>query len=228
MMERYQQLLKQLLDKESLKSTWFYQDEALAAIEQAVYEAMLFDELFDEQDVWSRVKAKGFSDVLLERVCAQLEYMALADGEQRLIFHDVLLEMYQSFTQLMQSSAYEARALLSDCLRAVAQEGDENGKIKRYVNEYVYLPKMLVLMLASHAPESYSEGQRRKLEAIKPKFAKYYFNSCLDMLKDLPEEIVLKPTEEPLPKSGVDRILSIEAQAEAEDMSKRKIYGRIK
>ena len=72
MMERYQQLLKQLLDEEPLKSTWFYQDEALAAIEQAVYEAMLFDELFDEQDVWHRVKAKGFADVLLERFCAQL------------------------------------------------------------------------------------------------------------------------------------------------------------
>ena len=226
MMERYQQLLKQLLDEEPLKSTWFYQDEALAAIEQAVYEAMLFDELFDEQDVWHRVKAKGFADVLLERVCAQLEYMALADGEQRLIFHDVLLEMYQSFTQLMLSPAPEARVKLSDCLRAVALEVDENGKIKRYVNEYVYLPKMLVLMLASHAPESYADEQRCKLEAIKPKFAKFYFNSCLDMLKDLPEEIASKPIEEPLPASGVDSILSIEAQAE--DLSKRKIYRRIK
>ena len=222
MKDRYQQLLVQLLDEEPFKSTWYYQDEALAAMEQAVYEAMLFDELFDAEDVWRRVQAKGLTDVPLDKVQSQMAYMALADGEQRLIFHDVLLEMYTSFTEIMLSPAAIARQQLADCLRAITLEADENGKVKRFVNEYVYLPKMLLLMLASHATEEHTDEQRRKLEAIKPKFAKYYFNSCLDMLKAAPEDA--KPIrEENGAASSVDRILSIEADAEAEALSKRKI-----
>ena len=68
MNDRYQQLLVQLLDEEPFKSTWFYQDHTLAAMEQAVYEAMLFDELFDAEDVWHRVQAKGIHDITLEEV----------------------------------------------------------------------------------------------------------------------------------------------------------------
>ena len=227
MKDRYQQLLVQLLDEEPFKSTWYYQDEALAAMEQAVYEAMLFDELFDAEDVWRRVQAKGLTDEPLDKVQSQMAYMALADGEQRLIFHDVLLEMYTSFTEIMLSPAAIARQQLADCLRAITLEADENGKVKRFVNEYVYLPKMLLLMLASHAAEEHTDEQRRKLEAIKPKFAKYYFNSCLDMLKAAPEDA--EPIrEENGAASSVDRILSIEADAEAEALSKRKIYGSIK
>ena len=226
MNDRYQQLLVQLLDEEPFKSTWFYQDHTLAAMEQAVYEAMLFDELFDAEDVWRRVQAKGIHDITLENVYAQLEYMALASGEQRLIFHDVLLEMYTSLTEIMHSPAETARRLLAENLRAITVEADENGKFKRFVNEYVYLPKMLVLMLASHAAEAYTDEQRRKLEAIKPKFAKYYFNSCLDMLKAAPVESWMADDLESSSGSGVDEILSIEA--EAEEQSKRKIYGSIK
>ena len=228
MKDRYQQLLVQLLDEEPFKSTWFYQDEALAAMEQAVYEAMLFDELFDAEDVWRRVQGKGLADVSLDKVEAQLDYMGLSDGEQRLIFHDVLLEMYTSFTEIMLSPPKTARRLLADSLWAITVEADEKGKVKRFVNEYVYLPKMLVLMLASHTAEEYTEEQRRKLQAIKPKFAKYYFNSCLDMLQTAPEEIWSADVIESSEDSGIDRILSIEANAEVEDMSKRKIYGSIK
>ena len=72
MKDRYQQLLVQLLDEEPFKSTWYYQDEALAAMEQAVYEAMLFDELFDAEDVWRRVQAKGLTDVPLDKVQSQM------------------------------------------------------------------------------------------------------------------------------------------------------------
>ena len=132
--------------------------------------------------------------------------------------------MYTSFTEIMLSPAAIARQQLADCLRAITLEADENGKVKRFVNEYVYLPKMLLLMLASHATEEHTDEQRRKLE---PKFAKYYFNSCLDMLKAAPEDA--KPIrEENGAASSVDRILSIEADAEAEALSKRKIYGSIK
>lgn len=226
MKDRYQQLLVQLLDEEPFKSTWYYQDKTLAAMEQAVYEAMLFDELFDAEDVWRRVQAKGLTEVTLDKVEAQLDYMALASGEQRLIFHDVLWEMYTSLTEIMHSPAETARRLLAENLRAITVEADENGKVKRFVNEYVYLPKMLVLMLASHAAEAYTDEQRHKLEAMKPKFAKYYFNSCLDMLQAAPEETEQADTLDSSCDLGVDEILSIEA--EAEELSKRKIYGSIK
>ena len=227
MQDRYQQLLVRLLDEEPFKSTWFYQDEALAAMEQAVYEAMLFDELFEAEDVWRRVRAAGLA-LPLAKVQAQLEYMALASGEQRLIFHDVLLDMYASLAKLMLSPAAAARRMLTDALQAIAQEVDENGKVKRFVDEYVYLPKMLVLMLASHAPEAYNDDEKRTLAAIKPKFAKYYFNSCLDMLQDAPEDFQPPSLSSTPPASGVAKLLSIEAQVAVSDESKRKIYGRIK
>ena len=225
MKERYQQLLLQLLDAEPFKSTWYYQDALLAGIEQSVYEAMMFDELFTAEDVWRRgPKRMGVS---LEKVQDQLIYMALSDGGQRLIFHDVLLEIYTAITQLMVLPASQARVQLAGCLRTIALETEDDGKVRRFLNEYVYLPKMLLLMLADYDEVNYKDEQRQKLMAIKPKFAKYYFNSCLDMLKDVPYEIGTPPIGQEFP-SSLDQMLSIEAQAGAEDSAKRKVYGRIK
>lgn len=220
MKEQYQALLLRLLDAEPFKSTWYYQDEQLATIEQCVYETMMFDELFTAQDVWQRSLRK-MPQLSLEKVQAQLAYMALADSEQRLIFHDVLLDMYATMTQ--RSSVDH----LAECLRAIALETEDDGKIRRFLDEYIYLPKMLLLMLADDEKINYHDEQRRKLAAIKPKFAKYYFNNCLDMLRDAPLEPVLQPSAA-IEASPLEQLLSIEAQAETEDNAKRKIYGRIK
>ena len=60
----YQQLLCDLLDKELLKSNWFYQNETIAAIEQMVSQRMILDELFDADDVQRSLKQEN---LLLEK-----------------------------------------------------------------------------------------------------------------------------------------------------------------
>lgn len=223
MNDRYQLLLQQLLDKEPLKSTWYYQDTTLAAIEQAVYEAMLFDELFDEHDVVYRLGRKGWV-MMLDKVRDQLSYMALDTREKRLIFREVLLSLYDNFRQMLVQPQQAAR-ILQEGLMAIALENGEMGKIGRYVDEYVYVPKMLLLLIADRIPEGYTDDQRQKLSQMKPKFAKYYFNCALEMLLTNP---AANEPALPAEKGRLDSRLAIEEQLAEEMPEKCKVYGRIK
>ena len=100
------------------------------------------------------------------------------------------------------------------------------GKIRRFVDEYVYVPKMLLLMIADHAPQIYDAGQREKLSQMKPKFAKYYFNCALEMLAG--GEQSSRPADGSIQASALDELLDIDKQMESEMPHKPKAYGRIK
>ena len=200
----YQQLLCDLLDKELLKSNWFYQNETIAAIEQMVSQRMILDELFDADDVQRSLKQEN---LLLEKsvIEKQIAYMALGSSEQRLIFREVIWEIYGIFRALPIGKK-EAVIQLANALRSISQESDELGKVLHFVDEYVYGPKFLLLLAIANDENIYTDDQRIKLARMKPKFAKYFLNCYLEALDQLANIAV---DEETLTE-------------------RRQIYGRIK
>lgn len=197
----YREMLCALLDQEPLKSTWFYQDEQIAAIEQAVFERMAFDELFYEDDVVRSLKQAGFA-ADSDAVAKQMVYMNLGASEERLIFRDVLMALYHV---LQQENNQPSAKILAEALSSISDKREPSGKVIRFVDGFVYVPKFVILMLVDHDGDSYTAEQMEKIKRMKPKFAKYFFNCYIEALT---EEAALSK--------------------DSETKEKRVFYGRIK
>lgn len=181
-MVNYQELLGELLDKDPFKSTWYYQNSQLGLLEYEILSLLLYDELFDSVDV-QRMLQKQSVSYDLGTIEEQMAYMGLETLEDRLIFKDVAEQFYQGFLYAGVSdlACYQ---VLVNAFKSISLESDREGKVVRFIPEFVYVPKLFLIMLTKGCLSEYNDDWQKKIIHMKPKFAKYFINRYLELLQE--------------------------------------------
>ena len=103
--------------------------------------------------------------------------MSLNNKEQRQIFYQLLQSLCEALEEKEPLELYSQG--IYDVLRSVVAEETAEGKVKSYVDNFIYLPKCALVALIEKGEIVLSETQKEKFWQSKPKFSKLFFNEIL-------------------------------------------------
>ena len=165
-----------LITDKPLDSTWYYQDRALAALEYSIMQELAADPYSDHEEIEENLHKKGFA-FSQELIKKQMEFMSLNNKEQRQIFYQLLQSLCEALEEKEPIELYSQG--IYDVLRSVVAEETAEGKVKSYVDNFIYLPKCALVALIEKGEIVLSETQKEKFWQSKPKFSKLFFNEIL-------------------------------------------------
>ena len=171
-----QEELEKSLKEKPLDSTWYYQNQALAALEYSIMQELAADPYSDYEEIAENLHKQGFvfSREMIEK---QMDFMSLKNKVERQIFYWLLLKLCEALTREISGEEYKQG--IYDVLRAVIQEETADGKVKSYVDNFIYLPKCALVALIQQKELVLTPAEEEKFAQSKPKFAKFFFNEFL-------------------------------------------------
>ena len=168
--------LEKSLSAKPLDSTWYYQNQALAALEYSIMQELAADPYSDYEEIEENLHKQGFifSREMIEK---QMDFMSLKNKDERQIFYWLLTKLCETLKSELEENEYKQGVY--DVLRSVIQEETADGKVKSYVDNFIYLPKCALVALIQQGDIILSQTQKKKFAQSKPKFAKFFFNEFL-------------------------------------------------
>lgn len=168
--------LGKLLQDKPLDSTWYYQDKALAALEYSIMQELAVDPYSDQEEIEENLHKKGFV-INAETIIKQMEFMSLNNKEERQIFYWILQKLCDALRENLLSDEYSQE--IHDVLASVVAEETADGRVKSYVDNFIYLPKCALVALIEQGDIVLGEKEKEKFCQSKPKFSKYFYNEFL-------------------------------------------------